>query len=152
MFHISVKLDQLDGDRLGRCSGFSSLPGGRKTHKHQIHSNLLDVTNDINQIKSGIFSEFSLKTLSRRQNTSKNRTSVKMVFVFSAPEELQSIIQEVKYRTGLQSAKLIRQLRRRDRLCHKLQKNCDIITACLQAVSQKRRKNSCFALIAEAAS
>ncbi|XP_017267142.1 TBC1 domain family member 30 isoform X2 [Kryptolebias marmoratus] len=54
-------------------------------------------------------------------------------------EELQSIIQEVKYRSGLQSAKLIRQLRRRDRLCHKRQKNCDIITACLQAVSQKRR-------------
>lgn len=62
-------------------------------------------------------------------------------FAFSAPEELRSIIQEVKYRTGLQSAKLIRQLRRRDRLCHKLQKNYDIITACLQAVSQKRRKN-----------
>lgn len=56
-----------------------------------------------------------------------------------APEELQSIIQEVKYRTGLQSTKLIRQLRRRDRLLHKLQKNYDIITACLQAVSQKRR-------------
>ncbi|XP_034719744.1 TBC1 domain family member 30 isoform X2 [Etheostoma cragini] len=56
-----------------------------------------------------------------------------------APEELLSIIQEVKYRTGLQSAKLLRQLRRRDRLCHKLQKNYDIITACLQAVSQKRR-------------
>ncbi|XP_059182265.1 TBC1 domain family member 30 [Centropristis striata] len=56
-----------------------------------------------------------------------------------APEELLSIIQEVKYRTGLQSAKLLRQLKRRDRLCHKLQKNNDIITACLQAVSQKRR-------------
>ncbi|XP_037551859.1 TBC1 domain family member 30 [Nematolebias whitei] len=54
-------------------------------------------------------------------------------------EELQSIIQEVKYRSCLQSAKLIRQLRRRDRLCHKRQKNYDIITACLQAVSQKRR-------------
>lgn len=60
--------------------------------------------------------------------------------LFSAPEELHSIIQEVKYRTGLQSAKLIRQLKRRDRLCHKLQKNYDIITAFLQAVSQKRRK------------
>ncbi|XP_055087982.1 TBC1 domain family member 30 isoform X2 [Periophthalmus magnuspinnatus] len=54
-------------------------------------------------------------------------------------EELRSMIQEVKYRTSLQSAKLIRQLKRRDRLCHKLQKNYDIITACLQAVSQKRR-------------
>ncbi|XP_033989485.1 TBC1 domain family member 30 isoform X1 [Trematomus bernacchii] len=56
-----------------------------------------------------------------------------------AAEELLSIIQEVKYRTGLQSAKLLRQLRRRDRLNHKVQKNYDIITACLQAVSQKRR-------------
>ncbi|XP_033930623.1 TBC1 domain family member 30 isoform X1 [Pseudochaenichthys georgianus] len=56
-----------------------------------------------------------------------------------ALEELHSIIQEVKYRTGLQSAKLLRQLRRRDRLNHKVQKNYDIITACLQAVSQKRR-------------
>ncbi|XP_077450674.1 TBC1 domain family member 30 isoform X2 [Stigmatopora argus] len=55
------------------------------------------------------------------------------------PEELVAIIQEVKYRTGVQSAKLIRQLRRRDRLVYKLQKNYDIITACLQAVSQKRR-------------
>ncbi len=69
------------------------------------------------------------------------------VFALSAPEELQSIIQEVKYRTGLQSAKLIRQLRRRDRLHHKLQKNYDIITACLQAVSQKRRKNTQFFIL-----
>lgn len=66
------------------------------------------------------------------------------LFVISAPAELHSIVQEVKYRTGLQSAKLIRQLKRRDRLCHKLQKNYDIITACLQAVSQKRRKNTHF--------
>nr|XP_057921740.1 TBC1 domain family member 30 isoform X2 [Doryrhamphus excisus] len=56
-----------------------------------------------------------------------------------APEELRAIIQEVKYRTGVQSAKLIRNLKRRDRLIHKLHKNYDIITACLQAVSQKRR-------------
>ncbi|XP_061770100.1 TBC1 domain family member 30 isoform X2 [Nerophis ophidion] len=56
-----------------------------------------------------------------------------------APEELHAILQEVKHRTGVQSAKLIRQLKRHDRLEHKLQKNYDIITACLQAVSQKRR-------------
>ncbi|XP_061570401.1 TBC1 domain family member 30 isoform X2 [Cololabis saira] len=56
-----------------------------------------------------------------------------------APEELHSIIQEAKYRSGLQSAKLLRQLRRRDRLCNKVQRNYDIVTACLQAVSQKRR-------------
>ncbi|XP_028980972.2 TBC1 domain family member 30 [Esox lucius] len=56
-----------------------------------------------------------------------------------APEELRCIIAEVRYRTALQSAKLLRQLKRRDRLAHKLQKNYDIITACLQATSQKRR-------------
>ncbi|XP_047245511.1 TBC1 domain family member 30 isoform X3 [Girardinichthys multiradiatus] len=54
-------------------------------------------------------------------------------------QELRSIIQEVKYRSGLQSTKLIRQLKRRDRFHQKRQKNYDIITACLQAVSQKRR-------------
>ncbi|XP_051544480.1 TBC1 domain family member 30 isoform X2 [Myxocyprinus asiaticus] len=55
------------------------------------------------------------------------------------PEELKWIIQEVKYRIGVQSAKLVRQVKRKDRLRQKFQKNCDIITACLQAVSQKRR-------------
>ncbi|KAK1790505.1 hypothetical protein P4O66_014390, partial [Electrophorus voltai] len=56
------------------------------------------------------------------------------------PEELKWIIQEVKYRIGIQSAKLVRQVKRKDRLHHKQQKKCDIVTACLQAVSQKRSK------------
>ncbi|XP_016390812.1 TBC1 domain family member 30 [Sinocyclocheilus rhinocerous] len=55
------------------------------------------------------------------------------------PEELKWIIQEVKYRIGVQSAKLVRQVKRKDRLRQKFQKNCDIVTACLQAISQKRR-------------
>ncbi|TSK13216.1 TBC1 domain family member 30 [Bagarius yarrelli] len=54
------------------------------------------------------------------------------------PEELKWIIQELNYRIGIQSAKLVRQVKRKDRLHHKQQKKCDIITACLQAVSQKR--------------
>ncbi|CAB1346345.1 unnamed protein product [Coregonus sp. 'balchen'] len=62
------------------------------------------------------------------------------LYCFPAPEELRCIIEEVLYRTGLQSAKLLRQLKRRDRFNHKLQKKYDIITACLQAVSQKRTK------------
>ncbi|XP_016371933.1 TBC1 domain family member 30-like [Sinocyclocheilus rhinocerous] len=56
------------------------------------------------------------------------------------PEELKWIIQEVKYRIGVQSAKLVRQVKRKDRLRQKFQKNCDIVTACLQAVSQKRNE------------
>ncbi|GAA6105850.1 TBC1 domain family member 30 isoform X1 [Tachysurus ichikawai] len=54
------------------------------------------------------------------------------------PEELKWMIQEVNYRIGIQSAKLVRQLKRKDRLHHKQQKKCDIVTACLQAVSPKR--------------
>ncbi|KAF5898822.1 TBC1 domain family member 30 isoform X1, partial [Clarias magur] len=55
------------------------------------------------------------------------------------PEELKWIIQEVNYRIGIQSAKLVRQLKRKDRLYQKRQKKSDIVTACLQAVSPKRR-------------
>lgn len=53
--------------------------------------------------------------------------------------ELKTVLRELKYRIGIQSAKLLRQLKQKDRLLHKVQKNCDIVTACLQAVSQKRR-------------
>eukprot|EP00073_Rattus_norvegicus_P025584 XP_006241484.1 PREDICTED: TBC1 domain family member 30-like isoform X2 [Rattus norvegicus] len=52
--------------------------------------------------------------------------------------ELKTILRELKSRVGIQSAKLLRQLKQKDRLLHKVQKNCDIVTACLQAVSQKR--------------
>ncbi|KAM4676284.1 TBC1 domain family member 30 isoform 2-T2 [Discoglossus pictus] len=53
--------------------------------------------------------------------------------------ELKAIKEELNHRIAVQSAKLLRQLKQKDRLQHKLQKNCDIVTACLQAVSQKRR-------------
>ncbi|XP_027823285.2 TBC1 domain family member 30 isoform X1 [Ovis aries] len=52
--------------------------------------------------------------------------------------ELETILRELKYRIGIESAKLLRQLKQKDRLVHKVQRNCDIVTACLQAVSQKR--------------
>ncbi|KAG8577989.1 hypothetical protein GDO81_010350 [Engystomops pustulosus] len=53
--------------------------------------------------------------------------------------ELKAIKEELRRRIAVQSAKLLRQLKQKDRLKHKVQKNCDIVTACLQAVSQKRR-------------
>lgn len=55
--------------------------------------------------------------------------------------ELKTILRELKYRIGIQSAKLLRQLKQKDRLLHKVQKSCDIVTACLQAVSQKRSES-----------
>ncbi|XP_060633505.2 TBC1 domain family member 30 isoform X2 [Anolis sagrei] len=53
--------------------------------------------------------------------------------------ELTTIIRELNYTICVQSSKLLRLLKQKDRLSHKVQKNCDIVTACLQAVSQKRR-------------
>ncbi|XP_014818812.1 PREDICTED: translation initiation factor IF-2-like [Calidris pugnax] len=53
-------------------------------------------------------------------------------------DELTTIKRELTYRISVQSAKLLRLLKQKDRLVHKVQKNCDIVTACLQAVSQKR--------------
>ncbi|XP_061872714.1 TBC1 domain family member 30 isoform X2 [Colius striatus] len=53
-------------------------------------------------------------------------------------DELTTIKRELNYRISVQSAKLLRLLKQKDRLVQEVQKNCDIITACLQAVSQKR--------------
>ncbi|KFQ47165.1 TBC1 domain family member 30, partial [Nestor notabilis] len=55
-------------------------------------------------------------------------------------DELTTIKRELNYRISVQSAKLLRLLKQKDRLVHQVQKNCDIVTACLQAVSQKRCK------------
>ncbi|XP_009093307.3 TBC1 domain family member 30 isoform X3 [Serinus canaria] len=53
-------------------------------------------------------------------------------------DELTTIKRELNYRISVQSAKLLHLLKQKDRLVQKVQKNCDIVTACLQAVSQKR--------------
>ncbi|XP_041873783.1 TBC1 domain family member 30 isoform X2 [Corvus hawaiiensis] len=53
-------------------------------------------------------------------------------------DELTTIKRELNHRISVQSAKLLRLLKQKDRLVQKVQKNCDIVTACLQAVSQKR--------------
>lgn len=148
MFRFSLKLDQRVRDRLGRCSGFSSLPEAREsTGTAAVFSFPFSIFTHVANAQAA---PLSFITRKRLQRSSPGRSPPPLAFrspsanafVFSAPEELRAIIQEAKYRSGLQSAKLIRQLRRRDRLSHKLQKNYDIITACLQAVSQKRSKNS----------
>lgn len=59
-------------------------------------------------------------------------------FSLTDTNELKIILQELKHRVGEQSARLLRQLKQRDRLLHKVQRDCDVVTACLQAVSQKR--------------
>ncbi|XP_033105562.1 uncharacterized protein LOC117107863 isoform X2 [Anneissia japonica] len=54
-------------------------------------------------------------------------------------DELREMLQHLKNRVGVMSGRLIKELKRRDKNLAKLTKNQDVITAILQAVSQKRR-------------
>ncbi|KXJ16227.1 TBC1 domain family member 30 [Exaiptasia diaphana] len=54
-------------------------------------------------------------------------------------EEIRVLAKEYKVRISMLSAKLVKQLKRRAKNAYKLQKNFDILTAVLQAVSLKRR-------------
>ncbi|CAM9877056.1 unnamed protein product [Lampetra fluviatilis] len=54
-------------------------------------------------------------------------------------EELLRVRAELQERAALRSTQLVRQLRLRDRRAERLQRHCDVLTACLQAASQKRR-------------
>ena len=47
---------------------------------------------------------------------------------------------EMRTRISMLSTKLVKQLKRRDKHAYKLQRNFDVLTAILQAVSLKRRK------------
>lgn len=60
--------------------------------------------------------------------------------MFSAVDAIQSMIAELQQSTIQMSTKLVRQLKRKDHLAAKLRKNCDILTAIIQAASLKRRK------------
>ncbi|XP_072597768.1 TBC1 domain family member 30 isoform X3 [Vulpes vulpes] len=81
----------------------------------------------------------SLAGVSGEENTHIRKGINLSAFSNLYTNELKTILQELKHRIGIQSAKLLRQLKQKDRLLHKVQRNCDIVTACLQAVSQKRR-------------
>jgi hypothetical protein len=55
---------------------------------------------------------------------------------------LRNLVAEMSTETNQMSAKLIRQLKQKDKLVSKLNKSCDILTALLQARSLKRSKFS----------
>ena len=54
--------------------------------------------------------------------------------------ELRDMVRDLQHSVAVLSGRLIKQLKRRDRYIAKLNKNQDVLTAVLQAVSQKRRK------------
>ncbi|KAK3102803.1 hypothetical protein FSP39_014026 [Pinctada imbricata] len=53
--------------------------------------------------------------------------------------QLRRMVSEMQHRINSMSSRLVRQLKRRDRRFAKLQHNCDLVTAIVQAASQKRR-------------
>ena len=61
-------------------------------------------------------------------------------FPFLDLGEIRRVLDELNSYVTLLSGRLVRQLKRRDKNAYKLQRNFDILTAILQAVSLKRRK------------
>ena len=68
------------------------------------------------------------------------------VFFFSDLGELRQLQHELRRHVTQVSARLIRQLKQRDRHVAKHNKNCDVITAILQASSLKRSEYQYFTL------
>ena len=61
-------------------------------------------------------------------------------FVHPDITEIRRVLEELSSYVTLLSGRLVRQLKRRDKNAFKLQRNFDILTAILQAVSLKRRE------------
>lgn len=72
-------------------------------------------------------------------SSEKNKKAQEALLETSDVTELQSMQQELEERVVVMSAKLVRQLKQRNRLQDRYLKHCDTITAVLQAVSPKRR-------------
>nr|XP_039269640.1 TBC1 domain family member 30-like [Styela clava] len=77
----------------------------------------------------------TLEELKRQQT----RKLQKLFLEAKSLSEVTAIRDELDERVTVISAKLVRQLRQRSRLREKHQRYCDMLTAILQAVSQKRR-------------
>ncbi|XP_027629861.1 TBC1 domain family member 30 isoform X2 [Tupaia chinensis] len=114
----------------------SRAPGGRRRRRDVLDSSTEASDSDVFLGgRSGAGSSHVLQELQERPSQRHQMQYLQQKDV----NELKTVLRELKYRIGIQSAKLLRQLKQKDRLLHKVQKNCDIVTACLQAVSQKRR-------------
>ncbi|XP_068525403.1 TBC1 domain family member 30 isoform X2 [Anas acuta] len=109
-----------EGPRSGRSSRTSSLVSGLLTELYSAA--------EAGSARTGV-----LRELQRQRRPSQDG-----YLRLKGVDELTTIKRELNYRISVQSTKLLRLLKQKDRLVHKVQKNCDIVTACLQAVSQKR--------------
>ncbi|XP_062593729.1 TBC1 domain family member 30-like [Saccostrea cucullata] len=74
------------------------------------------------------------------ENDNKHSTRIlPSVLQTQSVDQLKKTVEELQHRINFVSSRLVRQLKRRDRRVAKLQHNSDLVTAILQASSQKRR-------------
>ncbi len=66
------------------------------------------------------------------------------ISIFQAVTELTNLVNEMKLKTNQMSAKMIRELKHKDKLQSKLNRSCDVLTALLQAKSLKRSMCALF--------
>ncbi|XP_050779401.1 TBC1 domain family member 30 isoform X1 [Gopherus flavomarginatus] len=141
--------EEEDQDPAGRYCSTSSLVsglltelyscGGRARHRDSVDSSTeASAGSDVFPGGGGRGSSAESRFLQELQQRPSQRHQIEYLGQKDA-DELATIVRELNYRICVQSAKLLRHLKQKDRLLHKVQKNCDIVTACLQAVSQKRR-------------
>ncbi|XP_023963837.1 TBC1 domain family member 30 isoform X2 [Chrysemys picta bellii] len=143
----SLAEEEEEEDPAGRYRRTSSLVsglltelyscGGRARHRDSVDSST-EASAGSDVFPGGRGSSAESRFLQELQQRRSQRHQLEYLGQKDA-DELATIVRELNYRICVQSAKLLRHLKQKDRLLHKVQKNCDIVTACLQAVSQKRR-------------
>jgi hypothetical protein len=62
------------------------------------------------------------------------------IFIILGIQELRHLCAQMQQQISQANALLVKNLRHRDKTLSKSQRNCDVITAILQAASLKRRK------------
>ncbi|XP_037743190.1 TBC1 domain family member 30 isoform X1 [Chelonia mydas] len=144
---LAEEEEEEEEDPAGRYRSTSSLVsglltelyscGGRARHRDSVDSST-EASAGSDVFPGGRGSSAESRFLQELQQRPNQRHQIEYLGQKDA-DELATIVRELNYRICVQSAKLLRHLKQKDRLLHKVQKNCDIVTACLQAVSQKRR-------------
>ncbi|XP_030404683.1 TBC1 domain family member 30 isoform X3 [Gopherus evgoodei] len=144
---LAEEEEEEEEDPAGRYRSTSSLVsglltelyscGGRARHRDSVDSST-EASAGSDVFPGGRGSSAESRFLQELQQRPSQRHQIEYLGQKDA-DELATIVRELNYRICVQSAKLLRHLKQKDRLLHKVQKNCDIVTACLQAVSQKRR-------------
>ncbi|XP_041350161.1 TBC1 domain family member 30-like [Gigantopelta aegis] len=86
---------------------------------------------------SEVFYRHSFGSVGRRHSIS--RQFQRAFFENQSVVQLKRMVSDLQRSIGQSSHRLVRQLKRRDRRIAKLHRNCDVVTAILQAVSLKRR-------------